>query len=41
MREKSFKIKSEGKNSKAVQFEQKKGYKMVGGGESGRGVSQK
>lgn len=31
MREKSFKIKSEGKNSEAVQFKQKRGYKMVGG----------
>lgn len=41
VREKSFKIKSEGKISEAVQFKQNRGYKMGGGKKFGRGASQK
>lgn len=40
MREKSFKIKTEGKISEAVQFKQNGGYKM-GGEKFGSGASQK
>lgn len=41
VREKSFKIKTEGKIAEAVQFKQNGGYKMGGEEKLGRGASQK